>query len=222
MNDSITTLVAAVAKRLRMQAALDASCRAAIPALWVSIGCALLLSYVADEPWRWSAMLVALIPTVAHGIRHWLRPITRQTAAKKIDQYYELKDRVRTSVDLIERQQSSPMATLQLRDTGEQIADARANDVVPLTRPPRASETVLLTVVLVVLLVWPNQNEEGPSRLHSPKHISLEVAQESPPVDDFMPVDSRGLGWRSTIRRFFDRSPPGVPRQTIGETIHRE
>ena len=175
MSDVTDRIIESVARRLHLQHVLSIATRVSIRGAWVGVVVAIAFIYCCPGLWRFAALgVAAILPFVAIA-QAWRKPLPRETAAMRIDEFYDLKDRVRTALDLSKRQQDSGMATLLLRETEKRMRSANAKQVVPFRSPARALESLVLIVTLVGLVAWPWGPPVVESQVESPS-----IAKETP------------------------------------------
>ncbi|MCC7105275.1 MAG: hypothetical protein IT307_09045 [Chloroflexi bacterium] len=105
------------------------------------------------------------------------RRLPYQAVAQRADSRLQLRERLITAVEMQDQRTSSPLATLQLRDSVEQLRRYDALDAFPVRLPGRELNAVaLLAVLAVALIVTPNPMEQT---LRQREAVRVTVKQEA-------------------------------------------
>jgi hypothetical protein len=76
-------------------------------------------------------------------------------AASAVDAHYKLKDRTRTALDFMAKDEPTVLHTLQIEDAEKHLAQVKASEVAPFRLPKTLAYAASLLLLAVGLLVWP-------------------------------------------------------------------
>jgi hypothetical protein len=121
--------------------------------------------------WLWPASplwgVTALIGGALVGLA--IGQIWRQSwhsAARAVDQHYRLKDRAATALEFLNRQETTTLQQLEIRDAADHLANVRAGEVVPFRLPrslPYAAGLLAAAIALVALPTYQSRAQAEPA-----------------------------------------------------------
>ncbi|MEO1527697.1 MAG: hypothetical protein AAFX06_19885 [Planctomycetota bacterium] len=159
----IDTTVRSVQRRMFRASLLDGVSRGVLVGVGLALAFAAIRSTVLEDAhWTW---IFAFIGGGALGGLIWgaNRGASRLSAARLIDEHYDLKDRSITTLDFVNRD-ADPASRLQIEEAAERIekANVTATDCVPLdtwNQPLRWSAGLSAVMAIILLLGSGSQNE---------------------------------------------------------------
>jgi hypothetical protein len=172
--------VARARRRLFLQLLLHTLVRCWIVALFVAVGWFLAEPFVVGYDWpslRWIVLggTVAVASLLAAALALWRTP-SPVVAALTLDERFQLKERVTTSLMLDPRDVESPAARALLADVDRRVAPLHVNDRFPLKLPWLAALVPTFAVVLVLLAFFYrpalNQAQGGDSEKKDDKAVA--------------------------------------------------
>ena len=154
--------------------------------LWLGLLCsasvwtfALLLYKVLPFPLEWVLWAggVALISIPACFGRGWLRSITKEEAARWVDQREGLKERLSTALELEQNQAASPWWTLLLKDAARHASLINPKRLLPLHLPSFYSWILILLALGAGLGFIPEYRSKAVLQARQEKEIVRDVGR---------------------------------------------